>query len=175
MHRRFLIASPALVFGAAIEKNLSALAEAPQSVWSSGGTDPSGWSHDAALKQMVADGHLPEPAAREFALLAQARGGEGRGFTRDPIEEGQSYDCMCFGGRNHGSRQRIIRNVIAKPSVWRPDASREMRTWTWQGMIDGKRVTVAYAVPLVCGNSSAVKYKNGAPVCVPIPAHAQHV
>ena len=173
MHRRrFLIAAPAILVGVGVDKNLSALAQAPQSVWGSGGSDPSGWSHDDALARMVADGYLPVDAAREFLLLANARNGSGRHFSTDPIEEGQSFGCMCFGGRNRGSQKRMIRNVIAKPSVWRPDAPREMRTWTWVGTIDGKRVTVGYAVPLVCGNSSAVAYKNGAPVCVPIPHNA---
>lgn len=174
MHRRFILAAPAILLGVAIDKQLPAFAQTNQSVWTSGGEDLSGWRHDEALERMVRLNLFPQEAAREFSLLANARGGEGRGYSHDPLDEGQAFGCMCFGGVKT-SQKRMLTNVVAKPSAWKQGTSKEMRTWTWQGMVDGKRVTVGYAVPVVCGNSSALLYKNGAPVCVPIPHNAPRV
>jgi hypothetical protein len=136
--------------------------------WTSAGRNPSGYTHDEALDALVRGSYMPKEAAVEFSLLANARGGDGRGFSLDPIEEDQSFDAMCFGGKLPGTQKQLVPRLVAKPSVW-GNAPRDMRTFTWEGNINGVRVTVAYMVPLVCGNSSAKMYRAGAPVCVPIP------
>lgn len=153
----------------------SSLAAQDVTAWTSGGDDPSGYTHDEALIALIQAGLLPQESFSEFSLLANANGGAGRGYSTDPIEEGLLFEGMTFGGKKPGSRRRLLRKVAAKPSVWNADASRQMQTWTWEGNVDGQRVTVGYTKPVVCGNSSAIRYRQGAPVCVPIPKNALRV
>lgn len=170
LRRNFLIGAGAF----ALAPNTLLAQEVKPLVWTSGGTDPSGWSHDDALAAFVRKGILPDEARREFSLLAN-NGPNGRGYAYDPIQQGQVFEAMCFGGVKT-PKKRVHDKVIANPDSWTTSSVREMRTWMWEGKgPDGKRMTVGYAVPLVCGNSSAIRYRNGAPICVPIPRGAQTI
>jgi len=136
--------------------------------WNSGGTDPYGGTHDEAMTDFGE--FFPENAKDYFTNRAKANGGIGTQYYMEDIPEGTVFRRMKFGGKRSGSRARAIDNVAAYPSKWCCGASRGHRYWTWEGKnAQGERVTVGYSVPLVCGNSSALLYRAGAPVCVPIP------
>lgn len=162
--RRFFAGASGIILAAAFPFEVGATQPL---VWTSGGHDPYGGTDEQALRRFVVEGIISEDSGRQ--ILGSVSSGR-REFSEDPIPEGIIFEAMHFGGKNSGSIPKLRRHVIAQPSAWQKSAPRDMRTWYATSTApDGSKETVAYARPLVCGNSSVIRYLKGEPVCVPLP------